>query len=79
MEAGIPATDLAISITVITTTSTTMQPTSVSLHAKEMPKKPLCPIKELFDSDKGNSSVLGECAPDPLNVKVVKLKNLRGH
>ena len=83
--ATVPSTDWVSTSTTGTITSTTVQPTSVPLYAKEIPTKPQCPIKELPDNNKGNSNVSAECAPEPLGMKVVKTakqlksRNLEGH
>ena len=64
-EAAIPTTDPGSSITASTITSTTVQPATGTLYAKEIPTKPLCPINELPDNNKENSTVSHECSPDP--------------
>ena len=58
--------------TVITTTSTTVQPTSGAQFKKDLLVKPLCPIKELPNKNKGNFNVSAECIPDSSHANVVE-------
>ena len=59
----LPTTVPVSASTVSTTTSTTVQPSSVLQYTNNVLTKPLCPIEELPDNNKENSSVSGECCP----------------
>ena len=68
-EVKIPATVPVSNCTSNTSTSSTVQPTNVSVYIMDGFTNPLCPIKELPDINKGNYNISGECAPDPQVLK----------
>ena len=50
---------------------------SVPQCAKEVFIKPLAPMQELPDNNKGNSNVSVECAPKPPSVKVMEKSEIK--
>ena len=61
-ESAIP---IRVPVSASTTTSTTVQPTSVPLYTKDVIAKPLCPTRETPDNNKENANVSAEHTPDP--------------
>ena len=51
---------------------------SVPKDTRDVCIKPLSPIKESPDNNKGNSKVLAQCAPTPESVKVVEKAEIKG-
>ena len=68
-EAAIPTTVPVSTSSANTTTSTTVQPTSVPLYTKDVPTQTICPINELPDNNNRVSNVSAEWIPDPPNCK----------
>ena len=71
-EAAILTKDPGSTSTASTTTSSTVQPTSVFV-CRGMPTKPLCPIKELPNNNKGDCNVSSKCASDSSEDKIFLL------